>query len=235
MHDASNRDTPVVTAAQHLISFSDNNNNRAAQWVDHQWNVVWADNPTRLRIFIPDTATHPPEWPYQEEPPGSGLTASVPVSGVSTLACKNAVWSPLQPVSVAQKNKPSSMLSSNVLSIDLFMDCTAWRFWTMRQPNDCSTPAPKFSTAKLWLEEELGQKKSMAVWLLRCNSKHATNNAAFALLQVVYFTATFPYIMLVILLFRAATLPGASSGIAKFLLPDIKKLAKPVVSGANNA
>ena len=61
MHDASNRDTPVVTTAQHLISFSDNNNNRAAQWVDHQWNVVWADNPTRLRIFIPDTATHPPE------------------------------------------------------------------------------------------------------------------------------------------------------------------------------
>jgi len=47
---------PFVPAAQHLISSSDNNNIRAAQWSDHQWNAEWADNPTRLRIFIPDTA-----------------------------------------------------------------------------------------------------------------------------------------------------------------------------------
>ena len=48
----------------------------------------------------------------------------------------------IQPVSVAQKNKPSTTLSSNVQSIDLLMDCTAWRFWTMRQSNGCSTLAP---------------------------------------------------------------------------------------------
>jgi len=40
-------------------------------------------------------------------------------------ACTNVVWPPLQPVSVAQKDKPSTMLSSNVQSIDLLMDCTA--------------------------------------------------------------------------------------------------------------
>jgi len=38
---------PFVLAAQQLISFSDNNNIRAAQWADHQWSAEWADNPTR--------------------------------------------------------------------------------------------------------------------------------------------------------------------------------------------
>jgi len=33
---------------------------RAAQWADYQWNADWVDNPTRLRIFIPDTGTHHP-------------------------------------------------------------------------------------------------------------------------------------------------------------------------------
>jgi len=47
---------PFVTAAQHLISLSDNNI-RAAQWADYQWNAEWTDSPTRLRIFI--SGTHP--------------------------------------------------------------------------------------------------------------------------------------------------------------------------------
>jgi len=42
------------------MSFSDNNNIHAAQWVDHQWNAERADNPTRLRTSIPDTGTHTP-------------------------------------------------------------------------------------------------------------------------------------------------------------------------------
>jgi len=50
---------PFVPAAQQLINLSDNNNIRAAQWADHQWNAEWADNPTRLRTLIPDTGTHP--------------------------------------------------------------------------------------------------------------------------------------------------------------------------------
>jgi len=29
----------------------------------------------------------------------------------------------------------------------------------MRQPNGCSTPAPKYSAAKQWIKEELAQKK----------------------------------------------------------------------------
>ena len=51
---------PFVPAAQHLISFSDINIIRAAQWADHQWNAGWADSPTRLRTLIPDTGIHIP-------------------------------------------------------------------------------------------------------------------------------------------------------------------------------
>ena len=41
--------------------------------------------PARLRIFIPDTGNHPSEWPSREQP-GSGLTASAPLSDVSAPA-----------------------------------------------------------------------------------------------------------------------------------------------------
>ena len=51
---------PFVPAAQQLISFSENNNRRAAHWADHQWIAEWAGNPTRLHIFIPYTGTYPP-------------------------------------------------------------------------------------------------------------------------------------------------------------------------------
>jgi len=50
---------PFQPTAQQLASFSDKNNIRAAHWAGHQWNAEWAENPTRLRILIPDTGTHP--------------------------------------------------------------------------------------------------------------------------------------------------------------------------------
>jgi len=71
-------------------------------------------------------------------------TASAPVSDVSAPACTNGVWPPLR----------------LVRSIDLPMDCMAWRFWTMRQPNGCSTPVLRSSATKQWFEQVSQNKKN---------------------------------------------------------------------------
>uniref|UniRef100_H2TT73 Transporter n=1 Tax=Takifugu rubripes TaxID=31033 RepID=H2TT73_TAKRU len=47
--------------------------------------------------------------------------------------------------------------------------------------------------------------------------------------KVVYLTATFPYVMLLVLLVRGITLPGAGRGIIYYLKPDIGRLADPEV------
>uniref|UniRef100_A0A667YNE8 Transporter n=1 Tax=Myripristis murdjan TaxID=586833 RepID=A0A667YNE8_9TELE len=47
--------------------------------------------------------------------------------------------------------------------------------------------------------------------------------------KVVYFTATFPYVMIVALLIRGLTLPGAADGIQFYLLPNPSRLADPQV------
>ncbi|XP_070699309.1 sodium- and chloride-dependent GABA transporter 2-like [Pempheris klunzingeri] len=47
--------------------------------------------------------------------------------------------------------------------------------------------------------------------------------------KAAYFTATFPYIMLFVLLIRGVTLPGAMDGIIYYLYPDISRLSDPQV------
>ncbi|XP_051934076.1 sodium- and chloride-dependent GABA transporter 2-like isoform X1 [Hippocampus zosterae] len=47
--------------------------------------------------------------------------------------------------------------------------------------------------------------------------------------KVVYFTATFPYVMLLILLIRGISLPGATQGIEFYLLPELSRLTDPQV------
>ena len=47
--------------------------------------------------------------------------------------------------------------------------------------------------------------------------------------QVVWFTALFPYVVLLVLLVRGCTLPGAGEGIKFYLTPDFSALANPNV------
>ncbi|XP_061073698.1 sodium- and chloride-dependent GABA transporter 2-like [Conger conger] len=47
--------------------------------------------------------------------------------------------------------------------------------------------------------------------------------------KVIYFTATFPYLMLLVLLIRGLTLPGALQGVEFYLYPDLSRLADPQV------
>ena len=49
-------------------------------------------------------------------------------------------------------------------------------------------------------------------------------NKAFYKIQVVYFTATFPYVVLTILLIRGVTLEGAMDGIIFYVSPDFSRL-----------
>ncbi|KAL7879066.1 hypothetical protein AOLI_G00100400 [Acnodon oligacanthus] len=47
--------------------------------------------------------------------------------------------------------------------------------------------------------------------------------------KVVYFTATFPYVMLMVLLVRGLSLPGALQGVVFYLYPDPERLLDPQV------
>ncbi len=53
-----------------------------------------------------------------------------------------------------------------------------------------------------------------------------------SVLQVMYFTATSPYILMFVLLIRGVTLPGAIEGVKFYVLPKWEKLLEPQVKRA---
>jgi len=113
---------PFVLAVQQLINSSDNNNKSVALLADHRWNAEWLDHTRRLRTFIPDIGTHPPGMALQR-------TACVRLNRLRTgvgrfrYCSHKQVIVPSAAFDVAHKNKPSTMLFSNVQSIDL--PCTS--------------------------------------------------------------------------------------------------------------
>lgn len=48
--------------------------------------------------------------------------------------------------------------------------------------------------------------------------------------KAAYFLGVFPYVVLIVLLIRAVTLPGALDGIIYFFKPQWKELLNPLVS-----
>lgn len=48
--------------------------------------------------------------------------------------------------------------------------------------------------------------------------------------QVVYVTATLPYLLLVVILIRGLTLPGSYDGIVYYITPDFERLKDGKVS-----
>lgn len=59
----------------------------------------------------------------------------------------------------------------------------------------------------------------------------SVQTSSFCPVQVVYITATFPFVMLIVLLVRGVTLPGASAGIKFYLYPNLTRLQDPEVGG----
>jgi len=49
----------------------------------------------------------------------------------------------------------------------------------------------------------------------------------------MYFTATSPYILMIILLIRGVTLEGAAEGLRFYLIPDWSRLADPQVRASS--
>jgi len=47
--------------------------------------------------------------------------------------------------------------------------------------------------------------------------------------KIIWFSATFPYVILIILFFRGVTLPGASKGLIFYLKPDWDRLSEAKV------
>jgi len=102
-----------------------NTDGMRSDWKTIQYSVF--SSPTSVPTLL--------EWRPCQEQRGWGLTAFAPVSDVSVSAYTNRAWPLMRLVSVAQRNRPLTMLSFPVQSIDLHMERMTWRCWMTRQWN----------------------------------------------------------------------------------------------------
>jgi len=141
---------PFVRAAQ-LISSSDNNIRSAAFWADHRWNAEWLENPWRLRTLSPTSAPTLVEWPSQEQP-GSGSTASHRCGKLPLLRTQMG-YGPFCGLWVQRRGTDRWPYWPSMSNPSTYPWSTLpYGSAMMRQFNGCSTPAPRSSTAKQWIE-----------------------------------------------------------------------------------
>lgn len=66
------------------------------------------------------------------------------------------------------------------------------------------------------------------------HSNRRSFNHVYSMLQVVYFTALFPYVLLIVLLIRGLTLPGAFDGIRYYISPNLSRIGDSEVTFVHN-
>ena len=97
-------------------------------------------NPTRLCTSIPDTGTHTPGMTLPRRAWVRLNCVRIVVGRFRSCLFKRGMAS-----SAACECGAEQTVDHVVLHFRIHRpptDYTAWRFWTMRQPNGCSTPAP---------------------------------------------------------------------------------------------
>jgi len=150
MHGGSNRDTHLylphnnssvyLTTTTYVRLIGRITNRMRSGWTT--LNVSALSSPT-------PAPTHP-EWPSQEQP-GCGLTVSSTGAGhFRSCLCRWVMSSSAACECDAEEQTVDHVVLQFPI-LDRFMDCTAWRFWMIRQSNGCSTAAPISSAAKQWL------------------------------------------------------------------------------------
>ncbi|XP_071821795.1 sodium- and chloride-dependent neutral and basic amino acid transporter B(0+)-like isoform X1 [Apostichopus japonicus] len=113
--------------------------------------------------------------------------------------------------------------------------------WNLTAYSDPFRAARKSPSEEYWKVAVLQEAPSMndgggIVWQLALCLMVAWIIVFFCLIKgikssgkVVYFTATFPYVVLFILLIRGVTLPGAIRGIRFYVIPKFERLSDPQV------
>ena len=116
----------------------------------------------------------------------------------------------------------------------VFKDCRPNTLWKRYLLNILLNRISKCQFKKGW--RLLYRKKQDAGWghwkqkhVFVTHVIHANYLMSLFYFQIVYFTATFPYVILTVLVIKGCMLEGAIDGITFYLVPTWSKLARPKV------
>ena len=118
MHGITNRDTHLYLLHNSSVHLRTITEVRRSQRINDGTRSGW----TTLRDSALSSPTSAPtilEWSFQQQR-GSDLNTLPQCRTFPLLLTQMGLWPPLRPVSVAEKNKPSTTTPSNVQSNDLY-------------------------------------------------------------------------------------------------------------------